>query len=125
MLRVEVRLGAVRARELSVRILHGRHLTLAVDLTDGSTAGGARENTPTALASDDMRGLLALLKGALLHHGAAVRHDAGLVHDAGHGTQDGSAAAAGRSGRDRLRVGHRLGRLGHAEGVGRWVWRWA
>lgn len=125
MLRVEVRLGAVRARELSVRVLDGRHLPLAVNLADGSAAGSAREDTPTALAPDDVRRLLALLEGALLHHGAAVRHDAGLVHDAGHGPQDGGTTAAGRSRSDGLRVGHRLGRLGHAEGVGRWVWRWA
>lgn len=125
MLRVEVRLGAVRARELSVRILDGRHLALAVNLTDGSAARSAREDTPTALAPNDVGRLLALLKGALLHHGAAVRHDAGLVHDAGHGPQDGSTSTARRSRRDGLRVGHRLGRLGHAERVGRWVWRWA
>ena len=121
MLGMQVGLSTMRARELAVSIFYRRHLALAVNLANGSATRSAREDTTTTLAANHMSRLLTLLKRALLHDRTTRRHNARLVHDTRHRPQDGSTPAAGRSGGNGLRVGHGLGRLRHAERVGRWV----
>lgn len=82
-LSMQIRLCAMGARELAVRVFYGRYLTFAVNLTDWNTARSTWKNAATSLATNNMSWLLALLQSrALLHHG--VSHHALLIHDAGH-----------------------------------------
>ncbi len=108
---MQVSLGAVRARELSVGVLL-RDLALGLGRASSrrrGPAGGAGQDASAALGADDMSGLLAVgHHGVLRHQGAlAVRRvHSRLGHDStcGHGPEDrwGAAAGRGRGGGNRL-----------------------
>ena len=99
---VQVCLGAVRARELAVRILDRNNGALRRTGSGGGggrPAGSAGKNAPAALRAHDVGWLLRVLKDRVgLHQrtGTIRRGDAGLRHDAagGHRAQDGRPAAA-------------------------------
>ena len=122
MLRVEVSLGAVRARELPVGILLG-------DLGLGSASSGGgrrrtsrstRKNTTSSLRTDHMSGLFAVgREHRWLRHQRALavgRVHARLGHltSSGHGPEDrGDTPAGRRRGRNGLRMNSRSRGLGH------------
>jgi hypothetical protein len=123
---VQVRLGAVRARELAVGVLDGNDGLLrggGASLGRGRSARSAGQNAATALGADNVGGLVTVRQRLLLHQAGAVgRLDARLGHDAarGHGAQVRRDAAADGSGGDGLRVRSSEGRLRH-HGRGRRV----
>ena len=125
---VEISLGAVGTRELSISILLGNLGLSRTPRRRGSgSAGGAGQDAPTTLRTDNVSRLLSLRKHARLRHQRALR--IGRVHTrlrrhhttGGHGAQDWRHPTARRwSRRDRLRVGHgRGGRLRQHGGRGR------
>jgi hypothetical protein len=119
-LRVQVCLSTVRARELSIGILDRNHRVLGISRTGGGRSRPARsawEDAAATLGSNNV-GRLLLGHGVVEHR--VGRRNARLRHDAtgGHGTQDRRSAAASRCGSDGLRV-RRSGRgLRHHGGRG-------
>lgn len=111
MLRMQVSLGAVRARELPVGILLG-NLVLSLDRSGGGCgrpSGCARQDAAATLRADNMCRRVTLREHRSLWHQWALavrRVHAGLWHDAsgGHGAEDGRGPATGssRGGCDRL-----------------------
>ena len=122
---VEISLGAVGTRELSISILLGDLGLSRTPRRRGSgSAGGAGQDAPTTLRTDNMSRLLSFGEHARLRHEWALR--VGRVHawlgrhdtTGGHGAQDGRHPTARRgSRRDRLRV--RDGRGGRLRQHGR------
>jgi len=109
-LRVQVRLGAVRARELAVGVLDWNDGLLSSGSTSlgrGRATGSAGQNATATLGANDVSGLVAIRQRLLLHHAGAVgRLNSRLGHDTagGHGAQVGRDAAADGGGGDGLRV---------------------
>lgn len=105
MLRMQVSLGAVRARELSVGVLL-RDLALGLGRSSSrrrGPAGGAGQNSSPALRADHVSGLVAVGHHGVLRHQRALavgRVHSRLGHDStgGHGAEDRWGAAAGRGG---------------------------
>lgn len=118
---VQVRLGAVRARELAICVLDRDNRVLRGRGTGGGssrTTGGAGQDAAAALGTNNVSGLVVFTKDTVLrHHRARTvgRADAVLAHEATrrHGAQDRRTAAARRSGRDGLRVRGSRGGTGH------------
>lgn len=117
---VQIRLGAVRAGELSVGVLDGNHRVLGAGSCSlgRRAAGRAGQDAPAALGAHDVRGLVAVLEDRVgLHEraGAVGRGDAGLGHDASrrHGTQHRRATATSGRGSNGLRVRGGRGGLRH------------
>lgn len=112
MLGVQVRLGAVRARELAIGILDGNDGVLrgrGASSGSGRSAGSAGQDATAALRTNNVSRLLSILEDAVgLHQGAGSvgRRDAGLAHETArrHGTQDRRAATTSRGGSNGLRV---------------------
>lgn len=110
MLRVQICLGAVRARELAVSILDGNHGVLrggGASLRRGRTPRSTREDAATALGANDMSRLVTVGQRLLHEAGGTVRGlDTRLRHDTArrHRAQVGGHAAAGGSRGDGLGV---------------------
>lgn len=121
-LRVQIRLGAVRAREFSVSVLLG-DLALGLSRTSSRRRGparGAGQNASASLRADNMSRLLAVGHHRSLRHQRALairRVHARLGHDSTgrHGAEDrwGPATSGSGGGSNRLRVRGRGGGLRH------------
>lgn len=107
---VEVSLGAVRARELAVRILDGNDGALCVaraSRSGGRASRSAGKDAAAALRANHVSRLVAIAHTSRENGARSVgRVHAGLRHDATsrHGAKDGRDATGGRSRRDGLRV---------------------
>lgn len=119
-LRVQVSLGAVWARELAVGILDGNDVVLCASASGGGgrTARCAGQNSSATLGSYNMGWLVALVKNIVwLHHRSRSirRGDAGLRHDAPgwHRTKDWRTSPTSWGGSNRLRMRGGRGRLRH------------
>lgn len=110
MLRVQVGLGAVRARELAIGILDRNNSALGVASASRSgsrAAGSAGENATATLRADDVCRLVGLAHATGHDTARAVgRVHTGLGHDTtgGHGTQNRRNASRRGGRRDGLRV---------------------
>lgn len=118
---VQVRLGAVRAREFAIGILDRDNSVLCSRSTGGGSsgaAGGAGQNASAALRANNMGRLFTLAHDAVLgHHRTRTvgRANAILAHEATrrHRAQDGRTAATSGRGRNGLRVRSSRGGAGH------------
>lgn len=112
MLCVQVRLGAVRAREFPIGVLCGDHRVLggAARRSNGGPARGAREDATAALGAHDVRGRLEVVEQTrvLNHVGLPVRrgHHGLHVLDAVRRAQRLGHAALHRRRGDGLRMRH-------------------
>jgi hypothetical protein len=120
MLGMEVSLGAVRAREFAVSVLHGNHSVLGASAGSWGS-GSARstgQDTASSLGANNVGRRLALRHDGLRLHKrsrAVGRRNTRLRHDATgrHRAQHRRTATTSRGGRNGLRVRSSCGRLGH------------
>jgi hypothetical protein len=120
MLGMEVSLGAVRAREFAISVLHGNHGVLGAS-TGGRGSRSSRstwKDTASSLGANNVSRRLTLGHDGLRLHKrsrAIGRRNTRLGHDATrrHRSQHRRTATTGRGWRDRLRMRGSSGRLGH------------
>lgn len=120
MLGMEVSLGAVRARELSISIFDGDNSILGTSSSRLSSRASrsTRQYSSAALRSNNVGRLLTILEdGVGLHERtrSVGRGYTGLGHNAtgGHGAQNRRSTATRRRGSNGLRVRDRSGSLRH------------
>lgn len=132
MLCMEVCLGAVRARELAVRVLDGNNGALCTSTGSRScrTTRGARQDSTATLRSDNMSRLFSVVHDRVgLHQRSRAigRRDTGLGHNTTgwHRTKDWRCTSTNGSGSNGLRVRRGCGGLGHhgRRGAISWVRR--